>query len=334
MTPKWELMKHSSPSPDSSGTDPVAEYLAEVEQIAEAAPVDFVDPHIEADIEREKRAAQMDREEGGIFSADPDASGLPTDDDIERGGIDDDFDPDADEEPATEAVKQHETPSDPLEKALAAVRSANPSLSIKQALALAEQIVAPEAVAQEEQAPVPPPISDLKAELKDLRQQHRKALRDYAEDSEIEAIEARMDEIEENLLPAAQQHEQQLQVQIVQTFEEHAAKAVNLYPDAAKEGSALYNRMAQIHADLEATGNPLVNSPDKALKIAQMAANELNIAPRRANPANPGTRSTAPMTRPLADPSQRTSSPRVTRVDEAIANLKSPEDWEALVGVG
>jgi hypothetical protein len=334
-------MKHVAPTPDPDAQpDAVTDYLAEVEQIANTPPEDFVDPQIEAQIERDNREAQLDKEEGGIFSRDPDADGLPTDEDIERGmQVDEVTEEDEGQQPTTQGVVEPD--QDPLDKAVAALRAVNPKLSLKDAVALAEKVVNPDAppAAEHEEVTPPPAVTDLKSELKSLKQEHRKLLRTYADDAEIDAIEARMDEIEENLLPAAEQYQVQQQAQVAQTFEHFAEQAVSLYPEAAQEGSALYTRMEQIHNDLEATGNPLVNAPDKALKIAQMAANELNIAPKRAGAApaktvtTNGTRSPAPMTRPIAGASQRTTTPTVPRVDQAIDAINSPEAWEKFVGV-
>jgi hypothetical protein len=59
------------------------------------------------------------------------------------------------------------------------------------------------------------------------------------------------------------------------------AKAVTLYPFASDPNSAGAKRMLEIDADLKANGDPLYHSPDKPLKLAQMAAAELNIAPAR-----------------------------------------------------
>ncbi|RRJ97798.1 hypothetical protein Ga0100231_004895 [Opitutaceae bacterium TAV4] len=58
------------------------------------------------------------------------------------------------------------------------------------------------------------------------------------------------------------------------------ADAVALYPDVALAGSKLVERMEEIDRDLEETGNPLFSDPNKFLRVAQMAANELGIAPR------------------------------------------------------
>jgi hypothetical protein len=317
--------------PDAAG-DLMSSYLAEVEAIAQAKPDEtVVDPHIEDLIEAEKRQDQLAEEEGAIFPRDPDAvSHGPTDEDIERGMI---VDPEEEGDPNAAPEQSQATHQDPLDATVAALRAANPNLSLKAALTLAEQALGTDEPAPKvEDTPPPPAVTDLRTELKALKAQHLKMTREYADDSEFEEVEKRILEIETDLIPAAQDYEQQKQVHIAQEFEQHAARAVELYPDAAKAGSPLYNRMAEIHDDLEATGNPLVNAPDKALKIAQMAANELQIAPRRAAaPVKTGTRSPAPMTRPLADAHSRTSTPRQTRVEQVIDSISSPEDFEKLV---
>lgn len=64
-------------------------------------------------------------------------------------------------------------------------------------------------------------------------------------------------------------------------FAQSDAKATELYEAAGKADSPFGKRMAEIDADLEANGDPLYHSPDKPLRIAQMVATEMNIAPRK-----------------------------------------------------
>ena len=117
---------------------------------------------------------------------------------------------------------------------------------------------------------------------------------------------------------------------------------MEFYPDAAKEGSPLFNRMAEIHATLEETSDPLLHDPNKALVIAQMAARELQIAPRRAASApaqrtaakpngqrGPATPMTASM--PAAGSQRRTSAPPVPAASKRIESISSPEDYAAYV---
>jgi hypothetical protein len=84
-----------------------------------------------------------------------------------------------------------------------------------------------------------------------------------------------------------------------EAFNASLAKAAAHYPDSAVEGSALWHEMAAIDAALEAQGNPLFSEPDKAYKIAMMAANNLGIAPRMNAPV-PAAKPAAVRPRPLA----------------------------------
>jgi hypothetical protein len=107
-----------------------------------------------------------------------------------------------------------------------------------------------------------------------------------------------------------------------------------MYPDAEKEGSPLYKRMAEIHAIMEANGDDTIHHPQKALLIAQMAARELRIAPRAVTaPSSPPAQRTAttrargvaPMTAPLAPRGARTTAPAANpwkKQSQASARLR------------
>lgn len=58
-------------------------------------------------------------------------------------------------------------------------------------------------------------------------------------------------------------------------------KATDLYEFAGKPESDGYKRMAEIDAALKDNNDPLYSSPDKPLRVAQMVARELSIAPKR-----------------------------------------------------
>lgn len=58
-------------------------------------------------------------------------------------------------------------------------------------------------------------------------------------------------------------------------------KAVELYPLAADANSAFGKRMIEIEEAMKEMNDPVFSSPDKPLKIAQMVAAEMSIAPRR-----------------------------------------------------
>lgn len=64
-------------------------------------------------------------------------------------------------------------------------------------------------------------------------------------------------------------------------FDSSVTQSHALYDFATKPDSEGGKRMLEIEQALKETNDPLYNSPDKPLKIAQMVATELNIAPRR-----------------------------------------------------
>lgn len=65
------------------------------------------------------------------------------------------------------------------------------------------------------------------------------------------------------------------------SFATSESKAVELYEFAANPESPGGKRMAEIDRMLEQNADPLFHSADKPLRIAQMVAAEMNIAPRR-----------------------------------------------------
>jgi hypothetical protein len=124
----------------------------------------------------------------------------------------------------------------------------------------------------------------------------------------------------------------------IKIYEEGLAKAVSSYPDAAVEGSALWNEMAAIDAALEQQGNPLFSDPNKGFKIAQMAANNLAIAPKL--PGRPAQAAHAPaavpaQVKPAVKPrptngGQSSNGQQVNVIsNEQVANLiRTPADLE------
>jgi hypothetical protein len=102
------------------------------------------------------------------------------------------------------------------------------------------------------------------------------------------------------------------QKRIAAEFEEYAQRAVALYPDAGREGTPMFNLMAQIHATMEATGDPVVNHPQKAFMIAERAAAALGISPvSQPTTAQP----------PSSTDTSQTSESLPTR-DQSLANAK------------
>lgn len=183
-------------------------------------------------------------------------------------------------------------------------------------------------------------LEQLEAERADLKRQRREAMRALDYDA-MAAAEERIDALEETLIPAAREAQARSVVAENTAFQRSAAQAAELYPDASNPDSELHKRMVEIEQDLMAASDPLVNQTDKPLRIAQMAAKELSIAPKRKGPAQPPAAAPAPaqqqprpvarvsMTAPLAAPGARTTTPPVPAVEQQIAAVASEEDYFA-----
>ncbi len=83
-----------------------------------------------------------------------------------------------------------------------------------------------------------------------------------------------------------------------QQFSAAEGQATDLYEFVGDPKSAGRKRMLEIDADLEKHGDPLFNSPDKPLRIAQMVAAELSIAPRRKGAPAAPAKAAAPVVPP------------------------------------
>lgn len=77
-------------------------------------------------------------------------------------------------------------------------------------------------------------------------------------------------------------------------------QAAGLYPDAATEGSALHAEMQSIFHAMEDAKDPLLDRPESTLRIAQMAALRLGVAPVTTQLVPPPTPSAVPAPKPGA----------------------------------
>ncbi len=154
--------------------------------------------------------------------------------------------------------------------------------------------------------------ADLQAEILEL-QGHRSTLERRAEQQKVQE---------------AQKYDAE--------FDASVAKAADLYPFAADLTSPGAKRMAEIDEQLKKLDDPLYYSPNKPLKLAQMAAAELNIAPKSktAAPAKPAAvqpQAQAPKKGIVPAGSGRTTPPATNQpaVDPAIAAIKTPLELRA-----
>lgn len=112
-------------------------------------------------------------------------------------------------------------------------------------------------------------------------------------------------------------------------------QAVDLYPDVTRGDSALVAEMLRLDKVLKDSGNELYHSADKPLKLTQMAANNLGIAPgAKPAPAAASPKPVAPkrpVQPPFANGGARTTSAPTTQgqLEEALNAINSVEALEA-----
>lgn len=357
---------------DIQTVDPMQAYLAEVESVRNADTTGYVDPHTASVAQSE--VAEIDGRQD--LPEDFDVNG-PSEADILRGEEDDaspsvpdrtadierqideqedDVDPVEDEQepevtegdeaeesaPTKDKGKQFRLrPKDKSEELAFTLRKANPNLSLKEAITQAEAILGiGTEFAKTDDAPARsenfPTVQQLEEEVLTLERDWRKAVADYADDSVTEELAAKIEEAKRQI-PLARDHHRQAERQLEAAYEASAARVVELYPDAEKEGSALRQRMEEIHATLEANGDPLISDPSKPFIIAQMAAKELAIAPKRTvagvKPSGANkqpVRGKASMTAPLGQ-TRPTSTRPPSQVTQRIEQVQTAEDYESLV---
>ena len=147
----------------------------------------------------------------------------------------------------------------------------------------------PEAI---EQAPkLPQSTKEADALISQTLADYKKAMTEVrfedAADLQAKLIELQTHRTE--LVRNAERQQAQAEQNYHKEFDASHAKAVDMYPFAADPKSPGGKRMAEIDTILKQNGDPLFDHPNKPLKLAQMVAAELNIAPRNKNaaPAKP-----------------------------------------------
>ncbi len=160
-------------------------------------------------------------------------------------------------------------------------------ISMKDALAQAETILKPDDTGDGSTGAAndfPKTVTESETLLTDLRAQRKQAFAkdlDFEKAAELdEQIEAVKDHIG-SLKQAEATTRQDQESRWNQTLETSKTKAVELYPDVTNPESELVKKMVELDATLKESGNDLFYAPDKPLKLAQMAANELGIAPKK-----------------------------------------------------
>jgi hypothetical protein len=131
---------------------------------------------------------------------------------------------------------------------------------------------------------------------------------------------------------SAEREQQQAAAKYDADFDASEAKAAEFYPFVSDSNSPAAKRMKEIEETLKATDDPLYYSPNKPLKLAQMVAAELNIAPKSktATPAKPAAAPATPTPKKGVVPSgsNRTVPPAPKpAIDPEISAIKTPLDF-------
>ena len=179
---------------------------------------------------------------------------------------------------------------DPRDIAVFAVMKATPGLSYAEA---AETIfgkpkaeaATPEA--EEESPPAVDTVEHLDAETKRLRVERKAAMAALDFEAVAELDDQLLDLPTRRAAAASRQAQAAVtaDTESVADWTAYQEKAATLYPDAAVETSALYQRAEEIIDAMRDNGDPILGKPDSVLRVVQMAAAELGIAPRSTSAA-------------------------------------------------
>jgi hypothetical protein len=205
-------------------------------------------------------------------------------------------------------------------------------ISMKEALAQAETILKKDDSDDSEVSNniFPETVEEAQAYLADLRAQRKQAFAkdlDFEKAAELdEQIEAVKDHIG-NLKQAEVLTRQNQEAKWNQVLETSKAKAVELYPDVTNPESELVQKMVEIDGLLKETGNDLFYAPEKPLKLAQMAANELGIAPKIARATKVTSKPTA-----SSQPAKATASAAIRPVQPASGTARTTQQTNNLNG--
>lgn len=271
-----------TPPPAKAPENAPAAPAAEEEPPAEAAPVDGAPASEE---EPAPEGAPPATEEGG---SEPPAAGA-------EGGEDDDEEAGTGEGPVTphggKRAHLRFAENDEVGRLAASFKQRNRDWTLEQSLQAAKKQlgIKDEQAAGGQQEPAKPK-SDLPSTVEDvdsaleqlINQKNAKMVAlDFEEVAKIDTAIRKLDRHRVVLEKDAERQQHSQATEYNKNFDASMAKATDLYPFVADPASAGAKRMLEIERQLEENSDPLNSSPDKPLKLAQMVAAELNIAPRK-----------------------------------------------------
>ena len=180
---------------------------------------------------------------------------------------------------------------DPVEKRAMELMKRNIDLSMKEALAKAENEVlgdkAEVASSEGQKADdgLPKTMADAQTKLKELRAAKSKAMREELDLAKADELDLQMENIRDHMMVLQRQEvEEQTRAKqtYLQEFEGSQKKASSLYDFMTDEKHPGFDRAREIDEQMRESGDPTYRDPSKPLIIAQMVARELRIAPKSA----------------------------------------------------
>lgn len=183
-------------------------------------------------------------------------------------------------------------PVDDTDAKVLALRKSNPGMTLAAALyQVTGQVIhpqAPAAQAEPAKAETPAAVIDPGPTVESIDARQAEALKElqaaYTEmDFEkVGAIQVELHQLGEQKNTAVRKQAEAAHAGKVaweQECDKFEAQAIALYPTAAAPNSALHQQILALEAELERNNDPILNRSDAVLRITQMAAAQLAIAP-------------------------------------------------------
>lgn len=324
-----------------------AEQMEAMKQTLKTRPKDFdgkptvVTPVVPTVTEKPAEAAE---ETPADTSAETEEAASTTETEPSEGTVDEDDDTGG--EGPVEPIKKDRThlrlaKDDQVGRLAASYMKRNKDMPMEEALdrARKQMGIKPQAEAAATEQPVgdpqlPQTMEEASKAILGLRAERKKATVDLNFELASE-LSDKIDDLQQHrfALERAEERKQQQQVSAYeQQFSASEQRATDLYSFAGDPKSEGGKRMLEIESALKENDDPLYNSPDKPLRIAQMVARELNIAPRKkgAPVVTPALKTAAAPVVPapakkqqLPSGTSRTVAPTVTPQSEVDAQIRN-----------
>lgn len=215
------------------------------------------------------------------------------DDSGEDAAEEDDSQDEEEEEDAPKSKRFRLRTTDQAEQEALSLKKRNPDMSLEECLAKAKQKLGIADASEDGGADgdeyggeEDPDLEAMQAEADQLWEDYDKAVEELDEDKAKELkkqARAKEREVVEAAAEAKFKREdrkRRMEEDFCRKLEESAVKAVDLYPWLDDPDDAANQRFDEVLAIYKETGNPILNTPDFALKIAHQVATEYGRLPR------------------------------------------------------